>query len=98
MTDSWLAVSGWLGHAVLVGAAVLLLGWVGVRLVKGPARRQRLAVWAVRAAVLAPVLCLLPAWLTVPAPAFVGDELRAVSDEPGPTSDEPAVADTGGPG
>ena len=57
MTDSWLAVSGWLGHAALVGAVVLLLGWVGVRLVRGPARRQRLAVWAVRAAVLAPALC-----------------------------------------
>ena len=91
MTDSWLTVSGWLGHTALVGAAVLLLGWVGVRLVKGPALRQRLAVWAVRAAVLAPVLCLLPAWLTVPAPAFVSDELRAVSEEPEPTSDDPPL-------
>jgi len=90
MTDSWLAVSGWLGHAALVGAVVLLLGWVGVRLVRGPARRQRLAVWAVRAAVLAPALCLLPAWLTVPAPAFVSDELRTVSDEPEPVANEPS--------
>ncbi len=90
MTDSWLAVGGWLGHAALVGAAVLLLGLVGARVVRGPARRQWLAVWAIRAAVLAPALCLLPAWLTVPAPVFVSEELRAASIEPEPTANEPA--------
>jgi beta-lactamase regulating signal transducer with metallopeptidase domain len=97
MTDSWLAAAGWLGHTALVGGAVLLLGWVGVLLVKAPARRQRLAAWAVRAAVLAPVLCLLPAWLTVPAPAFVEEELApAVRESPpaAPPAEEPAPAAT----
>ncbi|HET6574574.1 MAG TPA: M56 family metallopeptidase [Fimbriiglobus sp.] len=88
MTDSWLTVAGWLGHTALVGAAVLLLGWGGLRLVKSPARRHRLAAWAVRAAVLAPVLCLLPAWLTVP----VGSgEWRAMSGEPEQTTDTPPL-------
>ncbi len=93
MTDSWQAAAGWLGHTALVGGAVLLLGWVGVLLVKAPARRQRLAAWAVRAAVLVPVLCLLPAWLTVPAPGFVEEELApAVCESPpaAPAAEEPA--------
>jgi serine protease Do len=94
MTDSWLAVAGWLGHTALVGGAVLLLGWVGLRAVTAPARRQRLAAWAVRAAVLAPVLCLLPAWLTVPAPAFLGEERRALSGEPESAGrEEPAATE-----
>ena len=76
MSDFWLTTAGWLGHTAMVGAAVLLLGWVGGRVVSGAARRQRLAAWTMRAAVLAPVLCLLPAWLTLPVP-FVSNEQRA---------------------
>jgi beta-lactamase regulating signal transducer with metallopeptidase domain len=94
MTDSWLVAAGWLGHTALAGGAVLLLGWVGVLLVKAPARRQRLAAWAVRAAVLAPVLCLLPAWLTVPAPGFVEEELAPAARESppaAPAAEEPAA-------
>ncbi len=67
MTDFWIAALGWAAHSAGVGAAVLLLGWVGLRCVQGAAAKHLIGVWSVRAAVLAPVLCLLPAWLTLPA-------------------------------
>jgi len=67
MTDFWIAALGWAAHSASVGAAVLLLGWLGVMVVPGAAAKHLIGVWSIRAAVLAPVLCLLPAWLTLPA-------------------------------
>ena len=97
MTDSWLTVSGWLGHTALVGAAVLLLGWVGVRLVKGPALRQRLAVWAVRAR--GPRPGAVPAAGVADRAGAGVRQRRAAGGERGAGADErrSAPADTGGP-
>src|SRR5262245_33733263 len=67
MTDFWIAALGWAAHSAGVGAAVLFLGWLGVRGVQGASAKHLIGVWSIRAAVLAPVLCLLPAWLTLPA-------------------------------
>ncbi len=66
MTDFWMATLGWATHSAGVGAVVLLLGWLGVLCTKGAAAKHLIGVWSIRAAVLAPVLCLLPAWLTLP--------------------------------
>lgn len=67
MTDFWIAALGWAAHSAGVGAAVLLLGWLGVIGVHGASAKHLIGVWSIRAAVLAPVLCLFPAWLTLPA-------------------------------
>lgn len=68
MTDFWQAAAEWAGHAALAGGGVLALGLGFAKLAAGPALRQRIAAWTVRAAVLAAVLCLFPAWLTIPVP------------------------------
>lgn len=89
MADFWQAAMGWLGHTAAAGGAVLLVGWLAVRATRGAAGRQRLAAWAVRAAVLVPVLCLFPAWLTVRLPAgWAGRDTRASQVE----ASEPAPA------
>ena len=56
MTDFWIAALGWAAHSAGVGAAVLLLGWVGVRYARGAAAKHLIGVWSVRAAVLALVI------------------------------------------
>ena len=59
----------WAARTALAGGAVLLLGLTWAALTRCPARRQRVAAMAVRGAVLAAGLCLLPGWLAVPVPA-----------------------------
>src|SRR3954447_4024778 len=90
MTDFWQAAGEWGGHAALAGGGVLALGLGFAKLAAGPALRQRVAAWAVRGAVLAAVLCLFPAWLTIPVPVG-GTQL--VSREAQPSADAaPSVA------
>src|SRR5688572_18783538 len=86
MSDFWPAAAGWAAHSALVGGVVLLLGWIAVRLSARPAARHLLAAWSVRAAVLAPVLCLFPAWLTLPNPCPM------TADEPRPDDNRPLGA------
>src|SRR5579883_1825505 len=82
MSEFWHAAAGWAAHAAVAGGTVLGAGWVWLRRVEQPARRYRLAAWTVRGAVLAAVLCLFPAWLTVPAPAWPGVVPGQAPDEP----------------
>jgi beta-lactamase regulating signal transducer with metallopeptidase domain len=81
MSDFWLTAVEWAGRSVLAGGTVLLLGWVVARLISAPEFKQPIAVWTIRAAVLVPVLCLFPAWLTVsvPLPAAI-DPIASLTD------------------
>ena len=72
MSDIWHLATGtisWAGQSAGCGALVLLVGWIGLRFIRAPAHKQRLAAWTLRSAVLVPLLCLFPAWLTLPIPA-----------------------------
>jgi hypothetical protein len=71
--------AGWLAHTLAGGGLLLLLASLGAACVRQPARRLRLAEWAVAAALLLAVLSLGPAWLVVteplpPAPAGAATE------------------------
>jgi beta-lactamase regulating signal transducer with metallopeptidase domain len=99
MSDFWHAAADWAAHTALAGGLVLGLGWAWLMFVRQPARRQRLAAWTVRAAVLVAVLCLLPGWLRVPVP----DWAKQAADEPPPAPpvwhtavERPAVNPPGG--
>ncbi|MFO0851868.1 MAG: M56 family metallopeptidase [Gemmataceae bacterium] len=59
----------WAARTALAGGTVLLLGLAWAALTRCPARRQRVAAVAIRGAVLAAALCLLPGWLRVPVPS-----------------------------
>ena len=89
MTDFWQAAADWTGHAALAGGGVLALGLGFAKLAAGPALRQRVAAWTVRAAVLAAVLCLFPTWLTIKVP--VGSE-APVSREAQPSASDTPIA------
>lgn len=60
------SLGGWWLHGVAGGGFVLLAGWLLARRTWQPARRQRLAEWAVGAALVLLVLCLGPTWLCLP--------------------------------
>ena len=94
-TMSWFgsATGGWLLHSAAGGGLLLLLGWVLVRLVRQPARRQRLAEWSMIAALLASVLVLAPAWLVValPVSADPSPSLKSAQSAPLAVSPETTV-------
>lgn len=70
MNEFWFSTAGWFGHTVFSGGLVLAIGWVLAHRAV-PASARSVAGWSVRGAVLAAVLCLLPGWITLPAPAWV---------------------------
>lgn len=83
----------WAVQTAAAGATVFGLGWVWLACVSDPARRQALAAWLVRGALLVAVLSLLPAWLVLPVlpqsavgpagePAVVVAEAAPVRAEP----------------
>ena len=61
--------SGWLLHTLAGGGLLLLLAWAWAAWTRQPARRLRVAEWAVAASLLLAVLSLGPAWLVVTTPA-----------------------------
>ena len=61
--------SGWLLHTLAGGGLLLLLAWLWTAWTRQPARRLRVAEWAVAASLLLAVLSLGPAWLVVTTPA-----------------------------
>jgi serine protease Do len=70
MNELWFSTAGWFGHTVFSGGLVLAIGWILARR-SVPASARSVAGWSVRGAVLAAVLCLMPGWITLPAPAWV---------------------------
>jgi beta-lactamase regulating signal transducer with metallopeptidase domain len=70
MSQFWHATVVWALHSMLAGGTALLLAWFALRRVNDPVRRQQIAAWSLRAAVLACVLTLLPAWLAIPVPGW----------------------------
>ena len=86
MTGHWQAASDFLAHALLAGGGVLFVGWAFCRLTAAPARRQFVAAWSMRAAVIAAWLCLLPSWIMIPE--WVRDSLPVAVSEP----DVPSVS------
>lgn len=70
MDTFWTAAGEWWVRAVLSGGAVLLVGWLAVLVCRRPAGRQRAGAWAVRGAVLAVGLSVLPNWLLLPRPGW----------------------------
>lgn len=89
MDTFWTAAGDWWVRAVLSGGAVLLLGWLAVLACRRPAVRQRAGAWAVRGAVLAAGLSLLPNWLLLPRPGWVTPPAPAteVCAAPAPVAD-----------
>ena len=55
-------------HAVFVGGALLLLGWMLTRRFTSPYLRHPIAAWSVRSALLAVVVCLFPVGLAISVP------------------------------
>ena len=60
--------SGWLLHTLAGGGLLLLIAWAWTAWTRQPARRLRVAEWAVAASLLLAVLSLGPAWLVVTTP------------------------------
>lgn len=71
MEATWDAAGEWWVRAALSGGAVLLLGWLGMLAFRTPAFRQRIGSWAVRGAVLAAMLSVLPQWALLPRPDWM---------------------------
>ncbi len=69
MTDFALRAQSWLVHSLAASGLLLLLAAVMVLLVRQPARRRQIGSWSIRAALLLPLLALLPSWLIVPLPS-----------------------------
>ena len=63
--------TGWLLHTLAGGGLLLLLAWMWVAWTRQPARRLRVAEWAVIASLVLAVLSLGPAWLVVSTPTTV---------------------------
>ncbi|MFO0935185.1 MAG: M56 family metallopeptidase [Gemmataceae bacterium] len=68
----------WLTHTAVAGGIVLGLGWILSRNA-APTAARTVAGWSVRGAVLAAVLCLLPGWITLPAPQWTNPPSAAPS-------------------
>ncbi|CAN5230736.1 hypothetical protein BH11PLA2_BH11PLA2_21620 [soil metagenome] len=66
MNDFSILAISWLLRTLFAGGMVLAAAWLLLRLYGSPARRERLAAWAIRGAVLTAILGLFPAWLTIP--------------------------------
>src|SRR5262245_8438395 len=107
-------VALWLLRSLVVGGLLLLVAAVAVAVVRQPVRRKQIALWATRAALLAPVLTLVPSWIRVTLPErtiplVVADKQSALST-PGPSpmpatslavqppSPQPSPPETGGEG
>jgi beta-lactamase regulating signal transducer with metallopeptidase domain len=73
MSEFWHAATIWTLRSLVAGGVTLLLAWLAVRRVQDPARRHRVIGWSVRAAMLACVLAVLPAWLLVPVPGWTAE-------------------------
>ncbi len=71
--------SGWLLHTLAGGGLLLLLAWAWAAWTPQPARRLRVAEWAVAASLLLAVLSLGPAWLVVTTPAPVAPAVASVT-------------------
>src|SRR5438067_1536566 len=93
MTEFTQSAAGWWAQTALAGAVVFGLGWVWVRRLSDPARRQKLGGWVVRGGLVAAVLSLFPAWLVLPAPRWGG---RLAADPP-PADPDPAAIPTPAP-
>lgn len=73
---------GWWLHSAAGGSALLLAAWLAARLIRQPARRQRLAECGAAAALLVPLIALFPAWIVVPVAAPEAPTLVAVERHP----------------
>src|SRR5262249_20889938 len=81
MSDWHFSLVPWLLQTLAVGGAVLLFASLTILLVRQPARRRQIGIWAVRAALLAPALTLLPSWILLPRPAAKVDSGRLVRND-----------------
>jgi beta-lactamase regulating signal transducer with metallopeptidase domain len=94
MTGFWLAIAGWAGQTAVAGGAVFALAALILWRTPAAGRRERVAAWAVRAAVLAAVVAAFPAWLRVPVPDWLRPAPAVAAAEPTPpATPEPAADD-----
>src|SRR6059036_2128669 len=70
MQATWTLAGLWLLQTAVGGSLVLLLGLGWMRFVRQPARRQRLGELSLLAALLAALVAVGPAWLTLPWSPF----------------------------
>ena len=68
MSQSGLAIGGWLLQSAVGGGLLLLLTWAVMRRINQPARRQRVGEIGMAAALAAATLSLAPAWWVVSVP------------------------------
>ena len=69
-------VMSWMLHTLAGGGLLLLLAWLWTAWMRQPARRLRVAEWAVAASLVLAVLSLGPAWLVVSTPAPASPSLE----------------------
>jgi beta-lactamase regulating signal transducer with metallopeptidase domain len=86
----------WLLRSTVGGGLVLLAGWLLLRVVRQPARRQRIGEASVVAALLVTALCALPAriFLTIPwsiAPAAPASTESPIAETPAVPEHVPAA-------
>src|SRR5947208_1278073 len=74
MQATWTLAGLWLLQTAVGGSLVLLLALGWMRFIRQPARRQRLGELSLAAALLAALVALGPAWLTLPWSPFVAKE------------------------
>jgi len=68
MNEFTTAAALWALQAATAGAVLLLLGRASLAFTRTPEARYRTAGWILRAVVLVPFLCILPAWWSLPVP------------------------------
>lgn len=71
MSATWADPPSWLLQSALAGGLLLLVVWGVMQRHGQPARRHRLGLLGVTAALLAATLCLGPRWLVLPLDVFV---------------------------
>ena len=85
MELTWTSIAGWLVRAGLGGSLLIVGTLLAMRLVRQPARRQRLGELGMLAALVLAALCWAPAWLPLwepaPPPAATMDIVLAPVEE-----------------
>ena len=70
MNDFSIPLAIWFARTLTVGGILLTIGWLVARRLNPSATRE-LASWCIRGALMAAVLCTIPAWIAWPLPRWI---------------------------
>ncbi len=88
-------ILGWWLHTLVGGGVLLLLAWLLMKRIAQPARRQRLAEWALLGALLLAGLSLAPSWLVLPLPWLAESPPQPVAVAAAPAEPVPELPEAG---